>query len=694
MAATSQFFPLSSSLQWKNRGTTSVTTTTSSINLQFKHKRPNICSLQVFISDPQTTAPTDEQSSPSITASEPAPRFSIWINPNSKKSKEAILAQAKLPDGRLVRLTGLASSLDKSEPSEQAVSAILSAQTFPISEADAVLVIDNMTCPGNAVFALRWFLRNIQFNKKAILYNVTFKALRKAKKWPQVESLWDEMLKSGTKPDSITFTTIISCARQCDMPDKAIEWFEKMLSFGCKPSRFTSSAMITAYWHAGQSEKALELYNQARSKKDQLFEGAFGSMISIYSKSGNFDAAMNVFEEMKALGVHPNLPTYNLLLNSMHKAGRPWQVKTIYTEMRNNGVVPNRYTYAVAIRAYCKARYWRDALALYQEMKAAGLGLDVILYNHLLAMCADVGLVKEAEEIFDEMKKLPVGSRPDSWSYSAIITVYCCSGQVLQAEQLFSEMLDAGFKPTIYVLTSMIQCYGIAKQADDVVRVIDMLLELQIEPDDRFCGCLLHVAKNTPSEDLGKIINCIDRINPIVGSFMKVLLDENTLVQVFQERAKELFDSVSDVVKKPYCNCLIDICLKFERTEWARVLFDLAVEFQIYYNLQERQEKEWILQVKGLSCGAALMALHAWRDDVAEVLQKGEDLPPVLGIQTGHGKHVYGEKSLASMLKERLLEINAPFHEAPEKLGWLLTTDVAVKVWIEGAQKSELMFAV
>ncbi|KAJ4750385.1 Pentatricopeptide repeat-containing protein [Rhynchospora pubera] len=654
-ATTSQFFPLPTSLQWKNRGTTS-----SSINPQFKHRRPNLSSLQAFLSDPQAAS--------------------------------AILAQAWLP--RQVQLAGLASFLDKSEPSDQAVSAILSAQTFPISKADAVLVIKNMTCAGNAVFALRWFLKNFQLSKKTILYNVTLKALRRAKNWPPVESLWDEMLASGTEPDTITFTAIISCARLCGMPAKAIEWFEKMLDFGCKPDRFINAAMITAYWTVGQSEKALELYNQARSNKDQLFEGTFRSMISIYATSGNFDSAMNVFQEMKALGVHPKLWTYNLLLNAMRKARRPWQVRTIYNEMRNNGMVPNRYTYVVAILAYSKARYWRGALALYQEMKAAGMGLDVILYNQLLAMCADVGLVKEAEEIFDEMKKLPIGSGPDSWSYYCIITAYCRSGQVLQAERMFNEMLDAGFKCTIFVLTSLIQCYGIAKQADDMVRVVDMLLEHQIEYDDRFCGCLLSIAKTTPSKDLGKIINCIDRVNPNVGSFLKVLLDENTSVQVFEERAKELLDSVSDVVRKPYCNCLIDIFLKYERTQWSRMLFDLAIKSEIYYNLQEKQEKRWILQVKGLSSGAALTAMHAWRDDVAEVLQKGEDLPPVLGIHTGHGKHVYGKKSLISVLKERLVEINAPFDEVPDMPGWLLTTDVAAKAWIEGAQKSELMFAV
>lgn len=166
MAAASQFFPLSSSLQWKNKATSATTSISSSLNPQFKHKRPSICPLKVSLSDPQTAASSEEQHTQTYSPPpKPKAKSSVWVNPNSKRSKEDILALARQPDPRLVRLTGLASSLDKSAPSDQAVSAILSAQTFPISEADAVLVIDNMAYAENAVFALRWFLKSIQFNK-------------------------------------------------------------------------------------------------------------------------------------------------------------------------------------------------------------------------------------------------------------------------------------------------------------------------------------------------------------------------------------------------------------------------------------------------------------------------------------------------------------------------------------------------
>jgi hypothetical protein len=78
------------------------------------------------------------------------------------------------PDPRIVQLISLASLLNESEPSDQAVSTILSAQTFLISEGDAVLVIDNMTCAENAVFALRWFLKSIQHNKEVWLFFKSF----------------------------------------------------------------------------------------------------------------------------------------------------------------------------------------------------------------------------------------------------------------------------------------------------------------------------------------------------------------------------------------------------------------------------------------------------------------------------------------------------------------------------------------
>jgi pentatricopeptide repeat protein len=71
----------------------------------------------------------------------------------------------------------------------------------------------------------------------------------------------------------------------------------------------------------------------------------------------------------------------------MGRAKRPWQVKKFYQDIIDNGLSPSFVTYAALLHAYGRARYGDDAFKIYREMKEKGLGLNVVLYNSILAMC-------------------------------------------------------------------------------------------------------------------------------------------------------------------------------------------------------------------------------------------------------------------------------------------------------------------
>ncbi|MQM18510.1 hypothetical protein Taro_051503 [Colocasia esculenta] len=648
-------------------------------------------SLQDAVAQASADSPAEPQAPQEQRPGATVPKNSIWVNPNSPRASRL---QQQSSESRYARLGQLSGSLDACGPSEADVTEALAAvlRDKP-SEQDAVVVLNNMENPETALLALRWFQEKIRIKKDVILYNVTLKVMRKSRNWDGAEFLLKEMLERGVGPDNVTFSTVISCARVCNLPEKAVQWFERMQEFGCKPDDVTYSAMIDAYGRSGNVDMAMKLYDQARAEKRNLDPVTFSTVIKVYSSSNNFDGALNVYEEMKALGVKPNLITYNTLLDAMGRASRPWQVKTIYREMETNGVLPNRATYAALLRAYGKARYPEDALRIYREMKEKVMELTVVLYNTLLAMCADLGLADEAVEIFEEMKKSPEGCKPDSWTFSSLITIYSCSGQVSEAEGILDEMLAAGFEPNIFVLTSLIQCYGKAKQVDNVERTFDRMLELGITPDDRFCGCLLNVLSQTPKEEVEKVIGCISRANETLGSLAKQLIDEKVADEIFKVKAEELFKNISKEVKKAYCNCLIDLCVNLNMMERACVLLDMALKLEIYSALQSKSSSQWSLHVRSLSLGAALTALHVWMKDLSRALENGEDLPPLLGINTGHGKHRYSEKGLATVFESHLRELNAPFHEAPDKVGWFLTTKVAAKPWLESRSSPNMAAA-
>ncbi|KAF5772774.1 putative tetratricopeptide-like helical domain superfamily [Helianthus annuus] len=223
---------------------------------------------------------------------------------------------------------------------------------------------------------------------------------------------------------------------------------------------------------------------------------------------------------MKALGVKPNLVCYNTLLDAMGRTKRTWQVKSIYQQLLSSGLTPGWATYASLIRAYGKARYGDDAMIVYKEMTAKGMNLNNVLYNTLLSMCADIGFVDEAVELLDDMKSC-TDCKPDSWTYSSMLTIFSCCVKVVEAEAVLKEMVESGFQPNIYVLISLIQCYGKADRTDDVVTTFDRIIELGITPDKRTCGCLLNVMTQTPREELGKLTRCVQIANPKLGSLIE-----------------------------------------------------------------------------------------------------------------------------------------------------------------------------
>ncbi|KAK6932857.1 Pentatricopeptide repeat [Dillenia turbinata] len=675
------FNSLSSSrpLQFTPLRTRALTT-----NLKFPSQQATHVSLQGSIPQ-EIENPSGESQNPDKKSNSSY----IWVNPRSPRASQL---RKKSYDARYNSLVKLAESLNSCNPTYEGVDKVLVDLGKNIIEQDAVIILNNMSNPQTAPIVLKWFREKVVANREVILYNVTLKVFRKNRDLNGAERLFEEMLERRVKPDNVTFSTIISCARLCFLPNKAVEWFEKMPEFGVEPDDVTYSAMIDAYGKAGNVDKALSLYDRARTENWRIDAVTFSTLIKIYGMSGNFDGCLNVYEEMKALGVKPNLVLYNTLLDAMGRAKRPWQARNISKEMANNGILPNRTTYAALLRAYSRARYGDDALNVYKQMKDKNLELDVILYNTLLAMCADVGYTDEAAEIFEDMKSAGT-CKPDSWTYSSMITIYSCSGQVSEAEAMLNEMVESGFEPNIFVLTSLIQCYGKANRTDDVVRTFDQLLELGITPDDRFCGCLLNVMTQTPKGELGKLIGCIERANSKLGNLVKLLVEDENSEGIFIKEVSELFESVSVDVKKAYCNCLIDLCVNLNLLERACELLDLGLTLEIYTDIQSRSQTQWSLHLKSLSLGAALTALHVWMNDLSRAIESGEGLPPLLGINTGHGKHKFSEKGLAGVFESHLKELNAPFHEAPDKVGWFLTTNVAAKSWLESRRSPELVAA-
>ncbi|KAK9266870.1 hypothetical protein L1049_027129 [Liquidambar formosana] len=616
---------------------------------------------------------------------------SIWVNPSKPKRSVISLQRHKRspysynPQIRDLRL--FAQKLNDCENSEGAFMSVLEEIPHPPTRENALLLLNSLKPWHKTHLFFNWVKTQKLFPLETIFYNVTMKSLRFGRQFQLIEELAHEMIADGIELDNITYSTIITCAKRCNLFDKAMEWFERMYQTGLMPDEVTYSAILDVYAKMGKVEEVLSLYERGRAsgwKPDPITFSVLGKM---FGEAGDYDGIKYVLQEMKSLGVQPNLVVYNTLLEAMGKAGKPGLARSLFEEMIGSGITPNEKTLTALVKIYGKARWARDAMELWERMRSNRWPMDFFLYNTLLSMCADLGLEEEAERLFEDMKRSEQ-CRPDSWSYTAMLNIYGSGGSVDKAMKMFEEMSELGVELNVMGCTCLIQCLGKAKRFDDLVRVFGVSVERGVRPDDRLCGCLLSVVSLCEdSGDVEKVLACLLRANPKLVAFVKLLGVEKTSFEIIKEEFRVILSDTAVEARRPFCNCLIDICRKRNLHERAHELLYLGTMYGLYPGLHNKTANEWCLDVRSLSIGAAHTALEEWMGTLSKVIQRQEALPELFSANTGTGTHKFSQ-GLGSAFASHVEKLAAPFRQSEEKAGCFVATREDMVSWVQSRIQS------
>lgn len=574
--------------------------------------------------------------------------------------------------------------------SDDAISRALDEIPFEPTRENALLILNSLRFWPKTYFFFNWVKNKNIFPMETIFYNVTMKSLRYGRQFQLIEQLANEMVSSGIELDNITYSTIITCANRCNLFDKAIDWFERMYKTGLMPDEVTYSAILDVYAKSGKVEQVLSLYERGVAsgwKPDAITFSVLGKM---FGEAGDYDGIRYVLQEMRSLGVQPNVVVYNTLLEAMGKAGKPGLARSLFDEMVDSGLTPDEKTLTALIKIYGKARWPKDALELWERMRENRWPMDFILYNTLLNMCADIGLVEEAERLFEDMKQSK-HCRPDSYSYTAMLNIYGSGAYVDKALGLFEEMCELGVVVNVMGSTCLIQCLGKARRIDDLVRVFDVSVKRGVKPDDRLCGCLLSiVALCETSEDVEKVIGCLAQANPRLVALVELVQDEKAEFETVKEEFKSVIRDTAVDARRPFCNCLIDICRNRNLNERAHELLYLGTLYGLYPGLQNKNNHEWSLDVRSLSRGAAHTALEEWMLTVAKIIERREALPELFLAHTGTGTHKFSQ-GLATSFASHVNNIAAPFQQTEERPGCFVASREDVVSWLQSRSPASIV---
>ncbi|CBI25049.3 unnamed protein product, partial [Vitis vinifera] len=195
---------------------------------------------------------------------------------------------------------------------------------------------------------------------------------------------------------------------------------------------FTWNAMIGAYVTNGEPLGSLELYREMRVSGIPLDACTFPCIL----KACGLLKDRRCGAEVHGLAIKEGYVSIVFVANS---------IVGMYTNL-----APNTYTFVAALQACEDSSFIKQGMFIHATVLKSSYYINVFVANALIAMYARFGKMGEAANIFYNM---------DDWdtiSWNSMLSGFVQNGLYHEALQFYHEMRDAGQKPDLVAVISII----------------------------------------------------------------------------------------------------------------------------------------------------------------------------------------------------------------------------------------------
>jgi len=187
---------------------------------------------------------------------------------------------------------------------------------------------------------------------------------------------------------------------------------------------------------------------------------------------------VRLLELIRAHGIAPSPATQNRLLEAWRNQ-LPEVVLEYFIEMKGAGISLSRWAYRYIVVAHERSDP-AFALKIYSEMEVLGIQLDRAAYNAVLGARFQLGMLDEAEELFQQMVYSSLV--PNEKTYGIMIKARAASNHHEEAIALFEKMQEQGFEPDRYAYHHAIRSGIILQRVEYAVDLYNGMVQKKVPP--------------------------------------------------------------------------------------------------------------------------------------------------------------------------------------------------------------------
>jgi pentatricopeptide repeat protein len=263
-------------------------------------------------------------------------------------------------------------------------------------------------------------------------------------------ALFDQMNNALTtladrrpQKDIVSYNTLISALTKIGRVDKAFALFDDMKRSGIRPDKFTYTSLIKACTHDGDVQ---ELLFEMRERGVEADVVTYNSVIRSLCEDRKWTQATKLVTEMESRDISPDSMTYGLLMNAMLKADRPGACLALFESAcaseRTVSLTDNVHLYTTAITAASVLGDHERALELVSRMKAIGVKPNLKTLTAVMGACMSAGKAVLAAEVYQRIES------PDGYAMSQGLRALCESGDLASASAMLYQLRGRGHDMT------------------------------------------------------------------------------------------------------------------------------------------------------------------------------------------------------------------------------------------------------
>ncbi|XP_048334827.1 pentatricopeptide repeat-containing protein At4g39952, mitochondrial [Ziziphus jujuba] len=326
--------------------------------------------------------------------------------------------------------------------------------------------------------------------KRVVSWNAMMTGLRLHNLQNEVMGLFGEMMKDNQRPNHVSLLNILP-ACYIELQGKSIHAFAIRTGIVQETPLLTS--LIIMYARFDDVNPCILLFQMGNKEDISLWN----AIMSVYTKTNNAKMAITIFSDLLLMGLEPDNFTILSLISACVQLNSINLANSVMAFLLLKGFDKNVIIGNALIDLYARCGNISIARKLFDELN----GKDTVSWTVMINGYGLSGDGKAALDLFLQMELS--GIKPDSFTYSTILSACSHTGLAKQGSKIFKSMAENGIPPGVVHYSCMVDLLG---RTGHLTEAYEMVKELPCKPSTSLLESLLGACRIHGNVELGEKI--------------------------------------------------------------------------------------------------------------------------------------------------------------------------------------------